>query len=164
MKARLFILSMFWVVAHLSGIQIAAAQESQSNAFHPSTGVDIIDGSTNDTGYDSDLVTNPSRVVKGDSLPAPVSDPYDVNRDGSVDITDVTDLIEYLLNGNVTDDRVVRMRMQAGDLKNGLSREYGNRNTGVADNNYWNYCHTTLLLDISGCTITNVALQDDETL
>ncbi len=149
---------MFLAVMSLSAVQNAAAHESQSDVIYPSTSVDNIVTGENDVNLPIS-----SNVVVGDTLQTSNDLHYDINGDGSVDITDVTALIEYLLNGG-EDDGIIRMQLQAGDLKNGYSRDYGSRNLAVGDNNYWKYCHTTLLLDISNCTVTDVALESGETL
>ncbi len=152
---------MFLIVGCLSGAHIATAQESQSDVTYTSTSVDNTEVNPLDLGNSN--VTTPSNVVTGNSLRTPISVSGDVNGDGTVNIVDVTVLIEYLLNGE-PDDGVLKMKMQAGALKNGYSKDYGNINTGVADPSFWKYCHSTLLLDISNCTITDVELQSGETL
>ena len=58
----------------------------------------------------------------------------------------------------------VSMPMQAGELENGASKEYGSRNSSTGTSNYWKYLHSVSLLEISQCVITDVSLFSDETL
>ena len=151
MKSRIFLLSIVVIVACLSGVQVVSAQESHPDFIGP---IDS-EASYNKHGLDA----------TGDILSAPTGVRGDVNEDGSVGIDDVSTLIDYLLHGSFPDDDgTVRMKMQAGELLNGITKDYSKRNSATADNNFWNYCHSTLLLDISNCTITDVALQNGETL
>lgn len=150
MKSRILLLSMIVIVACLSANQIASAQESHSDFIVP---------------IDSEAAYNkPGFDAQGDILSTPTGVRGDVNEDGRVTIDDLSTLIDYLLLGTFPDDGAVKMKMQAGELLNGKTKDYSKRNSATADKNFWNYCHSTLLLDISNCSIIDVELKSGETL
>jgi len=157
MKLRVLLFGLFMIVSLLTDVQIAAADDS-------SVPLSFGTGDMKDVPLDMELQPVSGSSIADLQLLSSAANQYDVNLDGIVNIEDLSSLIDYLLNGEGAEDGVLKMKMQAGELRNGYSRDYGTRNTGVADNTYWNSCHTTLLLDLTNCTLTDVALQEGETL
>ena len=83
----------------------------------------------------------------------------------TINITDNAQSFVNKLNANFNEvstssvDKTISMQMQGGLMENGYIKE-----KILNDNQFFNYCHTVLMLGIEKCKVKNVALNAGETL
>lgn len=86
----------------------------------------------------------------------------------TINITDNAQTLVNKLNANFNEagsgsisavDHIISMQMQGGIMENGYIKE--NIST---DSQFFNYCHTVLMLGIENCKVKNVAVDSNETL
>ena len=69
--------------------------------------------------------------------------------------------------GGETSDiqRTIKMQMQGGKLVNGYPIQYTVAgNPLIVESNFFNYCHTTLMLNVENCSLVSVGVESGETL
>lgn len=130
--------------------------------------VEKINGNFDEAGIASSLSYASSAGSFVDALNAKFgqpSNPVSVGDTSRVFVQNINASFDNLSPAEPVETGEIVMAMQAGQLNGGYSKNYatGTSSSSVSSD-IWDYCHTTELIDISNCTITNVAKQSNETL